>query len=113
MVSQLSCIGNVVENVLAELKSDEAEMRALLRDGQFGSKMRRSAIDPPAIMVDREHASLEEDNITGVLLMNINTPFPSVMRERLIYAMKGKKIDRDLIRWSESYLSERTVEMAI
>ena len=38
-----------------------------------------------------------EDNITGVLLMDIEAAFPSVARGRLIHAMNAKKIDGDLI----------------
>ena len=66
-----------------------------------------------AIMVDRAHAAWKVDNITGVLLMDIKAAFPSVARGRLIYAMKAKKIDGDLIRWTESFHSKRTVEMVI
>ena len=109
----LSCMGQVAEKVVAELLSDKAEKRALLSDGEFGSIKKTSAIDAAAIMVDRMHGAWKEDNITGVLLMDIKAAFPSVVRGRLIHAMKAKKIDGDLIRWTESSLSESTVEMAI
>jgi len=109
----LSCMGKVVEKVVTELLSDEAERRALLSDGQFGSRKKRSAIDAAAIMDDSAHAMWTDDNITGDLLMNINAAFPRVARGRLIHAMKAKKIDGDLIRWTESFLSERMVEMVI
>jgi hypothetical protein len=72
-----------------------------------------SAIDPAAIMVNRVHAEWKEDNITGVLLMDIKSAFPSLVRGRLIHAMMPKQIDGDLIRWTESFLSERTVEVVI
>jgi hypothetical protein len=71
-------MGKVVEKVVAELLSDEAERRALLSDSQFGSRKKRSAIDAAAIMVDRAHSAWKEDNITGVLLMDIKAAFPSV-----------------------------------
>jgi len=45
--------------------------------------------------------------------MDIKAAFPSVARGRLVHAMKGKRIDGDLIRWTESLLSDRTVEMVI
>jgi len=106
-------MGKVVEKVVAELLSDKPERRALLSDAQFGSRKKRSAIDAAAIMVDRAHAAWNEDNITGVLQMDIKAAFPSVGRGRLIHAMKARKIDGDLIRWTESCLSERTVEMVI
>jgi len=94
--SLLSCMGKVVEKVVAELLSDEAERRALLSDGQFGSRKKRLAIDAAGIMVDRAHATWKEDNITGLLLMD-KAAFPSLARGRLIHAMKAKKIDGDLI----------------
>jgi hypothetical protein len=55
-------------------------------------------------MVDRAHAASKEVNIMGVLLMDIKAAFPCVARGRLIHAMKAKKIDGDLIGWTESFL---------
>jgi hypothetical protein len=49
-------------------------------------------------MVDRVHPIFKEDNITGVLLMDIKAAFTSVESARPINAMKAKKIDGDLIR---------------
>jgi len=45
--------------------------------------------------------------------MYIKAAFPSVARGRRIHSMKANKIDGDLILWTESFLSERTVEMVI
>jgi hypothetical protein len=92
-ISLLSCLGKVFEKVVAELLSDDAERRALLSDGQFGSRKKMSAMDLAAIMVDRAHAASKDDNITGVVLMNLKAAFPIVARGRLIHAMKARKID--------------------
>jgi hypothetical protein len=113
MIPLRSCMRKVFEKFVAELLSDKAERRALLSDGQFASREKRLPIDAAAIMVDRAHASWKEDNIMGVLLMDIKVEFPSIARGRLIHAMKAKNIDGDLIRWTKSVLSERTVEMVI
>jgi hypothetical protein len=56
-ISLLSCMGNVVKKVVAELLSEEAKRRGLLSDGQFGNRKGRSAIDAAAIMVDKAHAA--------------------------------------------------------
>jgi len=112
-ISLLSCMGKVVEKVVAELLSEEAERRGLLSDGQFGSRKGQSAVDAAAIMVDRAHAALTNGHITGVLLMDIKAAFPSVAKGRLVNLMKVRQMDGDLIRWTESVLSERTVEMVI
>jgi len=63
-------MGQVVEQVVAELLSEEAERRGLLSNGQFGSREGRSAIDAVAIMVDRAHAAWMTGHITGMLLMD-------------------------------------------
>jgi len=112
-ISLLSCMGKVVEKVAAELLSEEAERRGLLSDGQFGSRKGRSAIDAAAIMVDRAHAAWTNGHITGVLLMDIKAAFPSVGKARLINLIMVREMDGDLVRWTESVLSERTVDMII
>jgi len=45
--------------------------------------------------------------------MDIKAAFPSVGRGRLIHTMRGKGMDRDLIRWTASFFSDGTVEMEI
>jgi hypothetical protein len=95
--SLLSCMGKVVQNVVAELLAEEAVRSGPLSDGQFGSRKARSAIDTAAIMVDSTHAAYREGTIASVVLMDINAAFPSVGRERLFLTMKARGIDRDLI----------------
>jgi hypothetical protein len=45
--------------------------------------------------------------------MDIEAAFPSVAKGRLVNLIKVRQMDGDLIRWMESFLSERTVEMVI
>ena len=112
-ISLLSCMGKVVEKVATELLSDKAERRGLQSDRQFGSRKRQSAINAMAIMVHRAHAAWTNGHITGVLLMDIKAAFPSVAKGRLVNFMNVRQMDGDLIRCTESVLSERMVEMVI
>jgi len=112
-ISLLSCIGKLDEKVATQQLSVQAERRGLLSDGQFGSRKARSAIDAPAIMVDRADAAWTNGHITGVLLMDIKAAFPSVAKGRLFSLMIVRQMDGDLVRWTESFLSVRTVEMMI
>jgi len=112
-ISLLSCMGKVVKNVAAELLSEDAERRGLLSDGQSGSTTGRSAIDAAAIMVARAHAARTNGHITGVLLMDIKATYPSVANGRAVNFMEVRQSNRGLVRWTESFLSERTVEMLI
>ena len=112
-ISLLSCLGNIVEKVVAELLTEEGERRGQPSDGQYGSRKRRSAIYAAAVMVDRAHAAWREGSIAGALLMDIKAASLSVGRGRLIHTKRGKGMDRDLIHWTASFLSDRTVEMVI
>jgi len=109
----LSSIGKVVENIVAELLSEEAEERGHRSDGQFGSRKGRSGIDAAAFMVNRAHTAWKNGHITGVLLIDIKAAFPSVAKGRLVNLIEARQMDGDLIRWTESILSDRTVEMVI
>jgi len=98
---------------VAKLLSEEAERRGLLSDGQFGSRKQLSAIAAAAIMFDRAHAAWRNGHITGVRLMDIEAAFPSMAEGRLVNLMKIRKMDGDLLRWTESFLLKRMVEMII
>jgi hypothetical protein len=101
-------MGKVVENVVADLQSEDAERRELLSDGQFGSRKGRSAIDAAAIMVDRAHAAWTHAHIRGVLLMNIKAAFPSVAMGSLVNILNVRQMDGDLIRWMENLFTQTT-----
>jgi hypothetical protein len=64
-------------------------------------------------MVDRAHAAWTKGHITGVLLMEVMAAVPSVAKGRQFNVMKIRQMDEDLVRWAESFLSERTVEMIL
>jgi len=64
-------------------------------------------------MVDRAHATWNNGHIACVLLMDIEPAFPSVAKDKLVDLMKVRRINGDHICWTESFLSERMVEMVI
>jgi hypothetical protein len=103
----------VVEKVVAELLSDEAKRRGLLRDAQYGSRKGQSAIVATTIMVHRAHAAWTNGQIPGMFLMDIMAAFLSMANRKLVSTMKVKQMDGDLTGWMESFLFERTVEIII
>jgi len=64
-------------------------------------------------MVDRAHLQRNEDNTMGVLLMDMKASFPSLVRGRLVQAMKAKEIDGEIIRRTQTFLSDGMVQMTI
>jgi hypothetical protein len=90
-------MGKVVDNVVAELRSDQAERRGLLSDAQFGGRRGQLAIEAAAIMVDRSHETWQRGHIAGVLLMDIKAAFSSMAKGRLVNLMKVRQMNGDLI----------------
>jgi hypothetical protein len=48
------------------------------------------------------------DSGPGLSGFPIKAAFPSIAKGRLVNGMKAKHVDGDLIRWTESFLSERS-----
>ena len=105
-ISLLSRMGTVVEKVVPELLPEEAERTGLLRDRQFGSRQGWSAIDAATILDDRAHTAWKNGHITGVHLTDIKAAYPRVAKERLVNLMTVREMDGDLIRGTESFLSD-------
>jgi len=109
----LSCMGKVVEKVVAELLSDHAERRGLRIHIQIGSRRGRSAIDAASIMVYRALGVWRNGHITSMLLMDSQAASPRVEKGRLINIINERQMDEDHIEWTESFRLERTLEMII
>jgi len=64
-------------------------------------------------MVDQAHPAGTTGHITGMLLMDIMATLRSVAKGRLVNLTKVRQMDGDIIRWTEIFLSQRTMEMII
>jgi len=63
---------------------------------------------------DRQSSrSLDERSHNRRASQDIKAAFPSVAKGRLVNLMKVRQMDGDLMRWTESFLWERTVQMII
>lgn len=60
---------------------------------------------------DRTHAAWTTGHITGLLLIDIKTSFPSMAKRRLVNILMVKRMDGDIERWTESFLSEQTAKL--
>lgn len=74
-------MGQVVDTVLAEPLSAEAETGGPLSDGQFGSRKQWSAINPVLIIVERANVAWTNGLITGMLLIDICLAFSNMAME--------------------------------
>lgn len=103
----------VVEKLVAEQLSQFCERFGKLHKGQMGAIKRRSAIDAAAILVQQVHKIWENKKIAGALLMDVKGAFDHVSRAELGKRMCQLGIDDDLIGWTQSFLTDRWVELVI
>lgn len=112
-ISRLSCMGKVDQQLVAELLAKETDRGGLLSDGQYRSSKRRLAIDVAAITGDRAQAAWREGHVTGILLIQIKEAIHSSGSRILIHTIIFLGMNRDLIQYKASCLTDQTVNMVI
>lgn len=64
-------------------------------------------------MVDSVHKIWEEKKIAGSLLMDVEAAFDHVSRLKRAQQMRQLGVDNELIDWTQSFLTDRKVEIFI
>jgi len=113
VITLLNCLGKVVEKVAANTIAEECEQRRLLHDGQFGCRKRTSAIDAVGRLMKRVEEAWGRGNTVAVLLMDVKGAFPHVAKGNLMKRMEEMGFEADLVRWVESFMEDRKVNMSM
>jgi len=113
VISLLNCLGKVVEKIAAEVISTYCEAAGVLHPGQMGSRKRRSAIDAVACLIQTVHEAWNQKLLAAALFMDVKGAFDHLDPTRLIRRMREIGIDDDLCRWTQSFLSDRNVQLVI
>ena len=113
VISLLNCLRKVVEKVVAEQLSQFCEANRKLHKGQMGARKHRSAIDAAALLIQKIQAVWQNQKIAGALFMDVKGAFDHVSRAQLAQKMYDLDIDDDLIGWTQSFLTDRWVELVI
>jgi hypothetical protein len=79
----------------------------------MGCRKRRSAIDAVACLIQRFHQAWAQKQLAGALFLDVKGAFDHVSPNRLIRRMGELGIDGDPIRWTQSFLTDRTVQLVI
>ena len=112
VISLLNCLGKVVEKI-AEAISHHCEATKSLHPGQMGSRKQRSAIDAVACLKQRTYDSWKRQQLMGALFMDVKGAFDHVNPDRLVSRMRELGLGGDLIRWTQSFLTDRKVQLII
>jgi ribonuclease HI len=113
VISLLNCIGKVIEKIAAEAISTYCETTGKLHRGQMGSRKQRNAIDAVACLIQSTHEAWRQKQLMGALFMDVKGAFDHVNPGKLVARMIELGLDGDLVRWVQSFLTDRQVQLNI
>ena len=113
VISLLNCLGKVVEKIAADAIARHCETMGMLHPGQMGSRKQRSAIDAVACLIQNTHDAWKLQQLVGALFLDVKGAFDHVNPSRLVNRLIELGLDGDLIRWVQSFLTDRWVQLQI
>ena len=113
VIALLDSMGKLVEKTAAHLIADQLERKRSLHEGQYGCRRRRSCVDAVAVLISDAQQAWSRKNVAGALLMDVKSAFNNVSRGHLIGRIVALGVESDLVRWTESFVSERKVRLVL
>jgi len=113
VITLLSCTGKIIEKLAADAIATHCEVNNTLHVGQMGSRKHRSAIDAVACLIQDVHQAWNHKQLAGALLLDVKGAFPFVNPETLLQRMDEMDIDADLLRWTQSFLTGRSIRLVL
>ena len=99
----------MVEKLVAEQLSRFCEVYRKFHTGQMRTRKQRFAIDAATVLIQKVHEIWKNSQIAGALLMHVKRAFHHVSRARMV----DPGVEDGLIGWTQSFLTDRWVELVI
>lgn len=113
VISLLSCLGKVVERAVATWIASYCETNEIFHRGQFGCRRGRGTSDAVAQLVAKVENAWSRKRIALALLLDVKGAFDRVNKQRLLHRMVEVGIAGNIVRWVDSYLSDRQAMLVI
>ncbi|RKL00430.1 hypothetical protein BFJ70_g17447, partial [Fusarium oxysporum] len=112
-ISLLATLGKVLESVVAERISHAVETHGLLPTNHFGARKQRSAEQALVLLQEHIFSAWRSRQVVSLISFDVKGAYNGVCKERLLQRMKARGIPEDLLRWIDSFCSERTATIVI
>ena len=89
--------------------SAHCEAMGRFHPGQYGCRVRCSAVDAVGVAIAQIQEAWRRGRITGALLMDVAAAFPSVARGCLLKKMQAMDIGECLVDWTDSFMRDRRI----
>ena len=101
------------EKVIAGLLSQIYEVFSKLYSGQIGARKQRYAIDVVVFLVHKFQKCWTEKKLATALFMDVKGACDYVSTIKLVERMTNLGIDRDIVRWTQFFLTGWTSQLII
>jgi Reverse transcriptase (RNA-dependent DNA polymerase) len=112
-ISLLPTLGKALEAVIAERISQMAEEHGLLPTNQFGARKRRSAEQALILLQENIFKAWRSRKVLSLVSFDVKGAYNGVYKERLIQRLQARGIPAVLLRWIDSFCSERTATIQV
>lgn len=112
-ISLLATLGKILESVIAERLSHAVETYGLLPTNHLGARKQRSAEQALMVLQEYIHVAWRRRHVVSLISFDVKGAYNGVCKERLLQRLKARGIPDGLVRWIESFCSNRTATMQV
>ena len=107
-ISILSNLSKVLERIVYKKLFKYCTENNLLNSRNSGLKPKDSAVNRLVELVHNIESGLNDKEEIGIVFLDISKAFDKIWYEGLLFKLKQIGIDMSLLKWFQSYLSDRT-----
>ena len=112
-ISILSNLSKVLERIVYKKLFKYCNENNLLNSRNPGFKPKDSAVNRLVELVHNRESGLNDKEELGIVFLDISKAFDKIWHEGLLFKLKQIGIDMSLLKWFQTYLSDRTQNVVL
>ena len=112
-IALLNTLGKILEAVVANRLSYLADTYQLLPTRHTGGRKLSSTDHAIHLILQGIHNAWAEGKTASLLLLDVSGAFDNVSKQRLLHNLKKRRIDLSLVRWIDSFLTNRSTTIKL
>ena len=112
-ISLLPTLGKILESVVAERISYLTETFGLLPTNHFGARKQRSAEQSLLLLQECIYKAWRSRKVLSLISFDVKGAYNGVYKERLLLRLQARGIPPFIVRWVDSFCSERTATIQV
>jgi len=112
-IALLNTLGKALEAVIANRLTYLADAHHLLPSRHTGGRKLASTDHAIHLLLQRIHEAWADGKVASLLLLDVSGAFDNVSRPRLIHNLRKRRVNQTLVRWIDSFLSNRSTTLKL